>query len=132
MKGLLDTGVRVHPVWARVLGVFWAMTTLGVAAVAISSDLIGRPLWWADEERWSTPVLYALGLLFLLPSILSTVLSLMRAPLTHWIAWGTGLELGLLAVVDRDASPGSAVVLAALAGAAILAGIASTSARVRD
>lgn len=130
MKGLFDAHVRVHPVWARVLAVFWVMVTLSVAAVAISSDLIGRPVWWADEQRWSTPVLYALGLLFLLPSVLLTVLSMLRGPWVHWGAWIVSVELAVLAVVDRGASPGSAVVLAILAVAALLAGFAALSARV--
>lgn len=130
MKGLFDANVRVHPVWARVLAVFWVMVALSVAAVAISSDLIGRPVWWADEQRWSTPVLYALGLLFLLPSVLLIVLSTLRGPWVHWGSWIVSVELALLAVVDRGASPGSAVVLATLAVAALLAGFAALSARV--
>ncbi len=127
-----DTMVRVHPVWSRVLAVFWILLSLGVVAVAISSDLIGRPLWWADEERWSAPVLFALGLLLIGPIVVSTVLSLLRGPGIHWCAWGVGVELAVLALIDRHASPGSAVVLAALATAAALAGVAALSARVHD
>jgi membrane protease YdiL (CAAX protease family) len=132
MKGLLDANVRVHPVWARVLAVFWVLVSLGVAAVAISSDLIGRPVWWADEQRWPYLVLYALGLLFLLPSVLMTVLSLLRGPWVHLGAWIVSVELAALALVDRNDSPGSAVVLAALAVASLLAGVAALSARSLD
>jgi hypothetical protein len=132
MKGLIDANVRVHPVWARVLAVFWVLVSLAVAAVAISSDLIGRPVWWADEQRWSTPVLYALGLLFLLPSVLMTVLSILRGPWVHVGAWIVSFELTALALVDRNDSPGSAVVLAALAAASLLAGVATLSARSVD
>jgi len=126
------TRVRVHPVWARVLAVFWTSMSLSIAAVAISSDLIGRPLWWVDEERWSTLLRYSLGLAFLMPSIASTVLSLLRGPAAHWSAWVVSIELTVLALVDRHDSPGSAVVLAALAAAAILAGVAALSARVHE
>jgi hypothetical protein len=132
MKGLLDANVRVHPVWARVLAVFWVLVSLGVAAVAISSDLIGRPVWWADEQRWPSLVLYALGLLFLLPSVLMTVLSLLLGPWVHLGAWIVSVELAVLALVDRNDSPGSAVVLAALAVASLLAGVAALSARSLD
>ena len=132
MKGLLDANVRVHPVWARVLAVFWVLVSLGVAAVAISSDLIGRPVWWADEQRWPSLVLYALGLLFLLPSVLMTVLSLLRGPWVHLGAWIVSVELAVLALVDRNDSPGSAVVVAALAVASLLAGVAALSARSLD
>jgi hypothetical protein len=126
-----DIEVRVHPVWARVLAVFWTLTTLSVVAVAISSDLIGRPLWWADEERWSTPILYSLGLVLLVPSVVATVMSLLRRPRLHWSAGVVAIELAVLALIDRHDSPGSAVVLAALAVAAALAGVATLGSRSR-
>lgn len=105
--------------------------SLCVAAVAISSDLIGRPLWWADEERWSTPILYSLGLVLLVPSVVSTVMSLLRSPRAHWSAWLVAVELAVLALIDRHDSPGSAVVLGALAAAAALAGVATLGSRSR-
>lgn len=127
-----DSEVRVHPVWARVLAVFWTLMSLSVAAVAISSDLIGRPLWWADEERWSTPILYSLGLVLLVPIVVSTVMSLLRSPRAHWSAWLVAVELAVLALIDRHDSPGSAVVLGALAVAAAFAGVATLSSRSRS
>jgi hypothetical protein len=42
------------------------------------------------------------------------------------------VELAVLALVDRNDSPGSAVVLAALAVASLLAGVAALSARSLD
>lgn len=118
--------------WARVLAVFWVAMSLSIVAVAISSDLIGRPLWWADEDRWSTPMLYVLGATLVSPSVLSIAFCLTRNRWVQWGAWSVGVELGVLALLDRHDSPGSAVVLAALAVAAALAGVATLSARVRN
>lgn len=124
----LDGGV--HPVWSRALAVFWVLTCLGLLSVAISSDIIGRPLWWADDRRWSSSLLYLWGALCLTPSALLVVLSLRRGPALHWGAWIVGLELAALAFVDRHDSPGSAVILVVLAVASLFAGVASLAARV--
>jgi hypothetical protein len=61
-----------------------------------------------------------------------TVLSLLRGPWVHLGAWIVSVELAVLALVDRNDSPGSAVVLAALAVASLLAGVAALSARSLD
>lgn len=132
MNTIHEADRRVHPVWARVLAVFWVAMSLSIVAVAISSDLIGRPLWWADEDRWSTPMLYVLGATLVSPSVLSIAFCLTRNRWVQWGAWSVGVELGVLALLDRHDSPGSAVVLAALAVAAALAGVATLSARVRN
>ena len=132
MNTIHEADRRVHPVWARVLAVFWVAMSLSIVAVAISSDLIGRPLWWADEDRWSTPMLYVLGVTLVSPSVLSIAFCLTRNRWVQWGAWSVGVELGVLALLDRHDSPGSAVVLAALAVAAALAGVATLSARVRN
>ena len=132
MNTIHEADRRVHPVWARVLAVFWVAMSLSIVAVAISSDLIGRPLWWADEDRWSTPMLYVLGVTLVSPSVLSIAFCLTRNRWVQWGAWSVGVELGVLALLDRHDSPGSAVVLAALAVAAVLAGVATLSARVRN
>lgn len=132
MNTIHEADRRVHPVWARVLAVFWVAMSLSIVAVAISSDLIGRPLWWADEDRWSTPMLYVLGATLVSPSVLSIAFCLTRNRWVQWGAWSVGVELGVLALLDRHDSPGSAVVLAALAVAAVLAGVATLSARVRN
>lgn len=131
-RGFTTGDNRLHPVWSRLLAVFWVAMALGVTAVAISSDLIGRPLWWVDDQRWSMPVIYAFAVLFVGPAIVVAVWAAARISRVQWPSLGIAVEVALLALVDRDRSPGSAVVLGALAVAALLAAIASMGARTID
>ena len=131
-RGFTTGENRLHPVWSRLLAVFWVAMALGVTAVAISSDLIGRPLWWVDDQRWSMPVIYAFAVLFVGPAIVVAVWAAARISRVQWPSLGIAVEVALLALVDRDRSPGSAVVLGALAVAALLAAIASMGARTID
>ncbi|MFM8848412.1 MAG: hypothetical protein ACKOHN_10255 [Actinomycetota bacterium] len=120
---------RPSPGWAKVLAVFWTTHFLGFLAVAMSSEVIGRPLWWADRQRWSTPALVALIAIVVLPSFVLVAWSFARGPWTHWLAVAVGVELLGLAFVDRHDSPGAAVVLVVLGAAALLAALASLGSR---
>jgi len=127
---MATSGNRLHPVWSRFLAVYWVAMTLGISSVAISSDLIGRPLWWVDDQRWSMPVIYVLATLFVGPTVVLAFSAAVRVRWLHWPSFGIALELIALALIDRDRSPGSSVVLGALGVAAMLAAIASMGARL--
>lgn len=123
---------EVHSVWAMVLAVFWVAMTLSIVAVAVSSDLIGRPMWWVDDQRWPMAAIYSLAVVVIGPSIVVAVVALKRRPYVTLMSFGVAMELAILALVDRHQSPGSAVILGALAVAAALAALASIGARRAD
>lgn len=123
------TSVRRHlgTAWSRVVGAGWIGITLGLASVGASSQVIGRPLWWADDVRWGAvgvlvPVVFVFG-----SSTAVVIWSLFRRRWVPQVSIVGGVLLAVSAFADRHASPGGAVVTVALAAAALLIGVGALS-----
>jgi len=116
---------RLTRAWGRVLVVGWTALSLTIVCVAASSQIIGRPVWWLDDQRFATTTL-ALWLIavFALPFGI-VVWSLFSGPFAPHLSLVATVELAVLALSDRHSSPGSAVVLAAISSAALLLSVAS-------
>lgn len=112
------------------VGVGWVGITLGLASVGASSQVIGRPVWWADDVRWGTVGVVAIVFAVFATSTAVVTWSFVRGPWIPQVSVVGGLLLGASAFVDRHDSPGGAVVTAALGAAAILIGVGSASGRL--
>jgi hypothetical protein len=124
--------LRLGTAWARVVGVGWIGITLGLASVGASSQVVGRPVWWADDVRWGTTGVIALVLLVFASSTAVTSIAFLRGPAIPQVSIVGGVLLAVSAVVDRHSSPGGAVVTGALAASAILIGVGALSGRCSD
>ena len=113
--------------WARTVAAGWALMAICLACVGASSQIIGRPTWWADDERWSTVLVSIFVVLVFGAATAVAVWALFRRPFTPLISTTGAVLLGASALVDIDTSPGSAVVTGALATAALLLSIGSLS-----
>ena len=124
--------LRLGSGWARVVAVGWIGITLGLASVGASSQVIGRPVWWADDGRWGTTGVIALVFVVFAASTVVVVVSFRQGPAVPHVSILGGILLAISAVIDRHASPGGAVVSGALAASAILIGIGALSGRRPD
>lgn len=123
---------RLTTAWSRVVGVGWVGLTLALASVGASSQVIGRPVWWADDLRWGTfGVIVTVFVVFALCTAVAAW-SFLGGPWVPQASLAGGIFLAVNAIVDRHSSPGGAVVTAALAAAAILLGVGSLSGRRHD
>lgn len=111
------------------VGAGWVGLTLGLASVGASSQVIGRPVWWADDVRWGTVGVVATVFVVFALCTGVAVWAFLSGPFVPQFSIVGGLLLGASAIVDRHSSPGGAVVTAALAASAVLLGIGSFSAR---
>lgn len=118
---------RLTTGWARTVAAGWALMAICLACVGASSQIIGRPTWWADDERWSTVLMSIFVVLVFGAATAVAVWALFRRPFTPFISTIGAVLLGASALVDIDTSPGSAVVTGALAAAALLLSIGSFS-----
>lgn len=91
--------------------------------------MIGRPTWWADDQRWNTVVVTTLVMAVFVAITFVAVWSFFRGPFIPEISAAGGVLLAVCAYVDRDASPGAAVVTAVLAASAVLLAVAGLSGR---
>lgn len=112
------------------VGIGWVGITLGLASVGASSQVIGRPVWWADDVRWGTVGVVAIVVAVFAVSTAIVTWAFVRGPWIPQVSVVGGLLLGASALFDRHDSPGGAVVTAALGAAAILIGIGSMSGRL--
>ena len=116
---------RLTRAWAKVVIGGWTLISLGLVSVAISSQIIGRPVWWIDDQRFATTTLAIwMIMVFALP-LGVTLWSVFSGPCVPVISIVATIELVALAFVERHTSPGSAVVLGALAVSALLLSVAS-------
>ncbi|MEY3093294.1 MAG: hypothetical protein RIU67_2077 [Actinomycetota bacterium] len=113
--------------WARTVAAGWALMAICLACVGASSQIIGRPTWWADDERWSAVVVSIFVLVVFGAATAIAVWSFFRRPFTPFVSTTGALLLGASSLADVDSSPGSAVVTGALAVAALLLSIGSFS-----
>ena len=113
--------------WARTVAAGWALMAICLACVGASSQIIGRPTWWADDERWSAVVVSIFVLVVFGAATAIAVWSFFRRPFTPFVSTTGALLLGASSLADVDSSPGAAVVTGALAVAALLLSIGSFS-----
>lgn len=125
-------GSRLTIGWSRTIAIGWALMAVCLACVGASSQIIGRPTWWADDQRWSRVVVSVLVLAVFGAVTFVAVWALLRRPFTPQLSAAASFLLGVSAVADIDTSPGSAVVTAALAGAGLLLSIGAVSGRDRS
>lgn len=116
---------RLTRSWGRVLVIGWTALSLSLVCVAASSQIIGRPVWWIDDQRFSTTTLALLLIAVFAVPFGVVVWSLFSGPFAPFVSIVASAEIAVLSVTDRHSSPGSAVVLAALALAALLLSVAS-------
>ncbi len=123
---------RLTPIWNRVILSGWLALTLAMVAVGTSSHAIGRPVFWLDDQRWTIPGTVLISLVVAIPIATTILTCYLHGPGVPYLSSLATLELGLLALLDRNRTPGSAVVLAALAAAALLFSIASFAGMYRQ
>ena len=116
---------RLTRAWGRVLVAGWTALSLTLVCVAASSQIIGRPVWWIDDQRFPTTTLALLLIAVFAVPFAVVVWSMFSGPFAPLASIVASIEIAVLAVTDRHASPGSAVVLAIIAVAALLLSIAS-------
>jgi len=122
---------HLTPLWSRVLLFAWLALTLGLIAVGTSSHVIGRPVFWLDDQRWTVVGAVAIAVVAALPIAGVIITSYLHGPWIPYLSFLASCEIAVLAVLDRHRSPGAAVVLGALAGAALLFSAASLGGKYR-
>lgn len=101
---------------------------MAVGITGSASLRTGKPLWWLDSANVALNVVLSVVLYLLMAGVILLALrGHRRAPLT-----GIGVTLLLVAsavvdLVDQSGPGGSALVMIAVAGAALLASIASVA-----
>lgn len=118
---------RLGTAWARVVAAGWVGITLGLASIGASSQVIGRPVWWADDVRWGTVGVVAMVFAVFALCTGIVVWCFIGGSWIPQVSTLGGLLLAIAAFADRDASPGGAIVTGALAAAAILLGVGALS-----
>jgi len=115
--------------WNKTVFVGWVGFALALALVGASSQMIGRPAWWADDTRWSGAALVVLILaVFALPTAVA-LWAFFAGPWLPWLSGAASLLVALLAFTDRDSSPAAALVTGVLALSMLLLSIGSWSGR---
>ena len=122
---------RLTDGWCRTIGLGWFGIAIALACTGASSQMIGRPAWWADDQRWSTVVVAILVVAVFVVITFVCVWSFFRGPYVPELTAAAGVLLGISAAMDRNSSPGTAVVTAVLAGSALLMAVAGLSGRRR-
>lgn len=131
MNDPIDRTLGLTPLWSRVVLAGWLSLALALIAVGSSSHVIGRPVFWLDDQRWSIAGATLITIGLAVPIAATIYVSSVNGPHIPYLSLFASAEIALLALLDRHRSPGAAVVLAALAGAALLFSVASFSGRYR-
>ncbi len=115
---------RLTPVWGRVIALGWLLTMFALICVGASSQMIGRPVIWLDDQRWNALTLTLLVLASCFPLMATALWSLFHGPHVCYVSIIPTIILVILAAVDRHNSPGSAIVtlVLAIAGVCLVAG----------
>jgi hypothetical protein len=126
------TPMQLTAGWSRTIFLGWAGLTCALASVGISSHIIGRPVFWLDDQRWAPPVLGLLAILVAGPLLVTAVWSYTGRPWIPAVSSASTLVLAVSALIDRHNSPGAAVVTGALAIAGALLSVAAFLVRSRS
>lgn len=118
--------------WGRAIALGWLLEMVALICVGASSQIVGRPVVWLDDQRWSVATLTLLASLACLPLMVTAVWSILRGPWVGYLSLIATIDLVLLAVLDRHNSPGSAVVTSALGVAAMFLTFGAFAGRYRS
>ncbi len=124
-------GQRLTDGWCRTIGLGWFGVAIALACVGASSRMIGRPAWWADDQRWGDVLTSILVVAVFVAITFECVWSFFRGPFVPEFTAAGAVLLAISAWVDRHSSPGTAVVTAVLAASAVLLAVAALSGRRR-
>ena len=115
---------RLTPAWGRVIALGWLLNMFALICVGASSQMIGRPVIWLDDQRWNALTLTLLVLASCFPLMATALWSLFHGPHVCYVSIIPTIILVILAAVDRHNSPGSAIVtlVLAIAGVCLVAG----------
>lgn len=115
---------RLALAWGRVIALGWLLNMFALICVGASSQMIGRPVIWLDDQRWNAVTLTLLVLVACFPLMATGLWSLFHGPHVCYISIVPTIILVMLAAVDRHNSPGSATVtlILAMAGVCLVAG----------
>lgn len=129
-----DQQHRLTPAWSRVIALGWLLNMFSLICVGASSQIIGRPVIWLDDQRWNAVTLTLLVLAACLPLMASSVWSLFHGPHVCYVSIVPTISLVTLAAIDRHNSPGSALVtlVLAIAGGCLVAGSFAGRYRLSD
>jgi len=108
---------RLTPAWGRVIALGWLLNMFALICVGASSQMIGRPVIWLDDQRWNSVTLTLFVVAACFPLMTAALWSLFQGPHVCYVSMIPTITLVLLAVVDRDNTPGSAIVTVVLAAA---------------
>ena len=102
--------------------------------VGASSQIIGRPVIWLDDQRWNAMSLTLFVVAACFPLMATALWSLFHGPQVCYISIIPTIILVILAAVDRHNSPGSAIVtlILAIAGVCLMAGAFAGRYRLSD
>ncbi|MFM8857207.1 MAG: hypothetical protein ACKOI2_08410 [Actinomycetota bacterium] len=123
--------MRLTPGWSRTSFLAWGSLAIALACAGISSHIIGRPVFWLDDQRWPVGVLVLLAVCVAGPSFLCAFWSYLNGTWVPLISGASTAVLAVAALLDRHSSPGAAVVEGALAGAGLLMTFATFTGRYR-
>lgn len=115
---------RLTPAWGRVIAFGCLLNMFALICVGASSQMIGRPVIWLDDQRWNAMSLTLFVVAACFPLGATALWSLFHGPHVCYISIIPTIILVILAAVDRHNSPGSAIVtlILAIAGACLMAG----------
>ena len=122
---------RLTRVWGRTVALGWTLIAVAMITVGASSQVIGRPMIWIDDQRFGAVTLIMLVAATFAPVIALVTWSLLAGPWVPFLSLLVTGELILWAALDRHNSPGGALVTIFLAIAALLLSVASFGGRYR-
>jgi hypothetical protein len=122
---------RLTPTWGRVIALGWLLNMFALICVGASSQIIGRPVIWLDDQRWNSATLTLFVAVACFPLMATALWSLFRGPHVCYLSVVPTIVLLVLAALDRDNSPGSAVVTLLLGVAGALSIVGAFAGRYR-
>lgn len=122
---------RLAPAWSRIIALGWLLEMFALICVGASSQIIGRPVIWLDDQRWGSVMLTILVVATCFPLMATALWSLFHGPQVFLVSAVPTSILMVLAVLDRDSSPGSAVVTFVLAISGLLLMVGAFAGRYR-
>lgn len=93
--------------------------------------MIGRPVIWLDDQRWNSLTLTILVVATCFPMMAIALWALFHGPIVGYLSCIPTAILVVLAILDRNSSPGSAVVTLVLAIAGALLTVGAFAGRYR-
>lgn len=109
----------------------WLIMALALGAVGSSSHVIGRPVFWLDDQRWGVTGTVLMTAALALPFGAVLLFAYLEGPYVPHLASLATVEMIVLAIADRHRSPGAATVIGALAAAGLLLSVAAFIVRFR-